>query len=132
MIVVDAGVLATALADDGADGGMCRGRLRNETLAAPYLIDLEVLSVIRCLTLAGALPIRRAHLAIDDLSALPLDRVPHDGLIARCLELRENLTPYDAAYVAIAETLHVPFLTADKSLARSPGLRCQIELLNSN
>jgi len=131
LIVVDASVLVTTLADDGADGDRARARLRGERLTAPEGIDLEVVSAWRRLVTAGHLDVPRAQLALQDLGELRLRRVSHRPLLARCWELRENLTIYDAAYVALAEMLDVAFLTADTSLALAPGPRCQIELLAS-
>ena len=129
MLVVDASVLAPALADDGADGDKARARLRGQALVAPELVDLETTSVIRRQLLAGALDTRRARLALTDLVELPLRRVPHRPLLARCWELRQNVTVYDAAYVALAELLDVVLLTADVRLANAPGPRCQFDLL---
>ena len=129
MIVVDAGVLATALADDNPDGDAARLGLRGHALAAPELIDLEVASVWRRMVMAGQLETRRADLAVADLLALPLQRVPHRQLLTRCWELRTNLTPYDAAYVALAELLDVVLVTGDKRLSRSPGLRCRVQVI---
>lgn len=129
MIVVDASVLVPALADDGADGDRMRRRLRGQPLAAPELIDLETASVIRRGLLAGRLNHRRAQLALIDLVELPLHRAPHRLLLVRCWELRDNLTIYDAAYVALAELLDVVLVTADARLAGAPGLRCELELL---
>ena len=129
VLVVDASVLAVALADDGADGDASRARLRGEDLVAPELLDLEVLSVLRGQLIAGTLDARRADLALNDLSAMPLKRAPHLPLLRRCWELRENLTTYDASYVALAETLDALLLTGDRRLARAAGPRCQIEVL---
>ncbi len=129
MLVVDASVLAVALADDGADGDAARERLRGEDLVAPELLDLEVVSVLRGQAIAGSLDARRADLALDDLTAMPLERAPHLPLLQRCWELRENLTTYDASYVALAEALDVLLLTGDRRLARASGPRCQIEVL---
>jgi predicted nucleic acid-binding protein len=131
VIVVDASVLATALGDDGTDGDQARARLRGERLTAPGLIDLEVLSVWRRQVRNGAMDSRRAALALADLAALPLRRAPHRPLVARCWELRDNLTIYDASYVALAEVLDVTLLTADGRLARATGPRCIIEVLPS-
>lgn len=131
MLVVDASVLAPALADDGPDGDAARARLRDRRLAAPELVDLETTSVIRRSLRAGTLDDRRAALALGDLADLPLRRAPHRPLLARCWELRENLTPYDAAYVALAEALGAPLVTADASLAGAPGPRCPVELLGA-
>ena len=129
MIAVDASVVAVALADDGPDGDQARARLRGERLAAPELVDLEVTSVWRRQVRDGAMDARRATLALADLTALPLRRAPHRALLARCWELRDNLTVYDAAYVALAGALEVTLLTGDGRLARATGPRCHIEVL---
>lgn len=98
-------------------------------MVAPELLDLEVLSGLRSLVARGDVDNRRAQFAVDDLVALDIGRVGHAALIARVWELRENVTPYDAAYVALAEALTVVLVTADSTLARAPGPRCTIELL---
>jgi predicted nucleic acid-binding protein len=124
-MVIDASVLATALGDDGKDGDAARGRLLGQELAAPEIIDLEVMSVWRR-TLTDE---RRAALALADLADLPLRRAPHLPLLARCWELRHSLTPYDASYVALAEALDVTLLTADQRLSRAPGIRCAVDVM---
>jgi predicted nucleic acid-binding protein len=124
-------VIVSAVADDGDDGDRARARLRGERLVTPELLDLEVLSALRGLVARGDVDNRRAQFAVDDLAELDIGRVGHGALIARVWELRENLTPYDAAYVALAEVLAVVLVTADATLARSPGPRCSIELLNA-
>jgi predicted nucleic acid-binding protein len=129
VIVVDASVIVTGLGDDGDDGDRVRARLRNERLVAPHVIDLEVVSAWRRLVAAGHLDERRATLALADLGALRLERVPHRPLMDRCWELRDNLTVYDAAYVALAELMEVDLLTADARLAAAPGIRCRIQVL---
>ena len=129
MIVVDASVLTVALVDDGVDGDRARSRLRGERLAAPELVDLEVLSVLRGLVRSGQVLPRRASLAIDDLQAMPIERAPHHRLLEGCWELRDNITSYDAAYVALAEALEVPLVRGDARLARSTGPHCRIEVL---
>lgn len=129
MIVVDASVLAPALADDDDDGNRARKRLRGEQLAAPELVDLEVVSTLRRAARSGRLDERRSAQALADLVALPLRRVPHLRLLPRVWELRDNLTAYDAAYVALAEALSALLLTADGPLARATGVRCDVEIL---
>lgn len=129
VIVVDASVLVTALADDGEAGSRARGRLRGQELAAPELIDLEVPSVLRRLLLGGHLSPERAEHALSDLLELPLRRAPHRPLLSRCWDLRENMTIYDASYVALAEELGAALLTADARLSRAPGLACEVEVL---
>ena len=131
MLVIDASVLAVALLDDGPDGDTVRSRLLGEQLAAS-MIDLEVVSVWRGLARAGQVDSRRVGLALDDLRDLPIQRVEHTPLLTRCWELRDNLTIYDAAYVALAEALEVPLLTGDQRLARSTGPRCSIEVIKTS
>lgn len=129
MIVVDASVVVTALADDGPDGDRVRARLRGERLAAPEVLDLEVTSVLRRLAGTGSLAERRAVLALDDLRSLRIARAPHVRLLARCWELRHNLTVYDAAYVALAELTSSTLLTGDTRLATAPGKLCTVEVV---
>ena len=132
MLVIDASILAVALLDDGPDGDVVRHRLHGEQLAAPALIDLEVASVWRGLARGGHLDPRRVGLALDDLRDLPIQRVEHTPFLARCWELRDNLTIYEAAYVALAEALQAPLLTGDRRLSRSTGPRCVIEVIKNN
>ncbi len=129
MIVVDASVLAVALGDDGADGERARARLTDEVLAAPELVDLETVSVWRRHVAAKLMTARRASLAVSDLENLSLQRSPHRPLLERIWELRNGVTPYDAAYVALAEALDVVLVTADARLARAPAIRCEIEAI---
>lgn len=130
MIVVDASVLAPALAYDVPEGDAARLRLdREEQLFAPEIVDLELAAVWRSAIRAGRLDDQRSVRALNDLAALRLVRVGHQRLMPRIWELRHNLTPYDAAYVALAETLDATLLTADGRCARAPSLRCEVELL---
>jgi predicted nucleic acid-binding protein len=129
VIVVDASVVAVALGDDGADGARARGRLTDEALAAPELVDLEAVSVWRRHVAAKLMTARRAALAVSDLENLPLQRSPHRLLLKRIWQLRHGVTPYDAAYVALAEALDAVLLTADARLARAPGIKCEIEVI---
>ena len=131
MLVVDASVLVVALADDGPDGDQARARLRGERLVLPELADLEIVSVLRRQIRAGAIDTRRAGLALEDLAALPARRAPHRPLLARCWELRDNLTVYDAAYVALAEAMQATLLTGDRRLSGASGPQCPIEVLQA-
>lgn len=130
MIVVDACVLATALADDGEDGRRMRARLAGNDLAAPAIVDLEVASVIRKGVRAKLLTEYRAAQAISDLAELPIDRVPHTALLRRVWDLHHNVSPYDAAYVAVSEALSASLVTTDGRLSNAPGPRCAIEVLS--
>ncbi|OBF85030.1 twitching motility protein PilT [Mycobacterium sp. 852002-51163_SCH5372311] len=129
MIVVDASVLAVALCDDGPDGRRARERLTDEALVAPELVDLEVVSVWRSHVSAKLMPARRAVGAVADLAELPLRRSSHRPLLHRIWELRHVVTPYDAAYIALAEALNTVLVTADARLSRASGVNCQIEVI---
>lgn len=130
MIVVDASVVANALADDGSDGGVARARLTaGDDLVAPDLVDVETVAVLRKRWMAGDLSRNRFSAAIDDLKDLDLVRYPALPLMRRAFELRDNVTAYDAVYVALAERLDCPLVTADRRLAAAPGITCSVEVL---
>jgi predicted nucleic acid-binding protein len=130
VVVVDASVVAPALSfDEHLLVDPLRARLERERLAAPALIDLEVASAWRGQVRAGRLSAGRAEAAFSDLAALPLERTPHGPLMGRIWELRDNLTVYDASYVALAESLDTILLTGDARIARAPGIQCEVELL---
>lgn len=130
MIVVDASVLANAVGDDDDAGRQVRDLLRRSgELAAPDLVDVETTAVLRRRWLARTLTDRRFEDAIDDLKAMPIRRFPTLALIRRAFELRENVTAYDACYVALAEALGWPLYTADRRLAHATGPRCAIHLV---
>lgn len=118
-----------ALIDDHVDGEVARVRLAGQQITAPALIDLEVMSVLRGLVRSGQVTPARAALAIDDLAAIPLTRAAHAPLLLRSWELRDNLTPYDAAYVPLAEVLGATLVTGDRRFGRASGPRCSIEVL---
>ena len=129
MIVVDASVLANVIGDDGTDGRRARSELRVAEVAAPDLVDVETVAVLRKRWLAGALSERRFAIAIGDLEDLDVNRYPALALMRRAFELRANVTAYDAAYVALAEGLGCELLTGDGRLANAPGIRCAIRLM---
>jgi predicted nucleic acid-binding protein len=132
VIVIDASVLANAIADDQADGNAARDAIRQHGgVSAPDLVDVETVAVLRKRWLAGTLPGRRFASAVRDLKELAIERYPTRHLMWRAYELRENVTVYDAAYVALAEALDCPLVTADARLARAPGIRCEVELVES-
>jgi predicted nucleic acid-binding protein len=131
LIVVDASVVANALADDTADGDAARQALRgDDDIAAPDLVDVETVSVLRKRWLAGDLTARRFRTAIADLGDLAIARHPTLPMMFRAYELRGNVTPYDAAYVALAEVLDCALLTSDSPLASAPGPRCEIRVVH--
>jgi len=130
-MVVDAGVVVTALADDEEEGRALRARLLDDgDLHVPHLLDLEVVAVLRRLVMFDAtLREERALAALTDLGDLPMTRYPHGPLLGRAWELREDIRPYDAAYVALAEALGMVLLTVDGRLSRARGLTCPVELV---
>ena len=128
MIVVDASVLANVIGDDGTDGRRARSELRHQ-VAAPDLVDVETVAVLRKRWSAGALSERRFATAIGDLEDIDVNRYPALALMRRAFELRANVTAYDAAYVALAEGLGYELLTGDGRLANAPGIRCAIRLM---
>ena len=104
--MVDASALLEVLLNTSAGTGIAdRLFAAGETLHAPHLLDLEVAQVLRRYTASGEMDPRRGLQALEDLADLPLVRYPHDVFLSRIWELRDNLTAYDAAYVALAETL---------------------------
>lgn len=96
-------------------------------LLAPELLDVEVLSVFRRAVLRRELTEERALRAIDDLMAWPIDRIPHRSLVWAAWQHRNNVTAYDAFYVAAARLSDASLITADGPLARAPALGIVIE-----
>jgi predicted nucleic acid-binding protein len=130
LIVVDASVLANVIGDDGADGRRARGEVRGAgQVAAPDLVDVETVAVLRKRWLAGTISDRRFEAAITDLEQLGMSRYPTLPLMRRAFELRANVTAYDASYVALAELLGCELLTGDGRLAGALGPRWAIRLL---
>jgi predicted nucleic acid-binding protein len=127
--VVDANVLVNAVADESAAGSSARQAMREHSLAAPHIVDLEVVATLRRQHLRGLVTASAARRALARLARTSITRHHHASLLRRCWELRDNVKTYDAAYVALAEALGVPLLTADARLANAPGIRCEVELL---
>ena len=94
---------------------------RDGHFEAPDLIDVKVVQALRRLTRAGLMSAPRGSAAIDLLGRLPIERRPAAELVPRMWALRENLTAYDAAYVALGETLACPLLTCDADIGSAPG-----------
>ncbi len=128
-LVVDASIIATAVADGGTDGVRYRKRLSGNQLFAPHLLRIEVLSVLRRRIHLKKLTDSQGDAAVDDLMSLAVEVLSTESLIGRIWELRHNVTAYDACYVAMAESLGCVLLTADARLANASGPICEIELL---
>lgn len=130
MIVVDASAILEVLLNTPAASRITKRLFSTrQTLHAPHLLDLEVAHVLRRYWLAGDLSPDRGREALDRLADFPVARYPHDLFLPRIWELRQNFTTYDAAYLALAETLHAPLVTCDKALASSAGHTVRVELI---
>ncbi len=130
MIVVDASVLLEALLRTPA-AGIVERRLfdSGETLHAPHLLDVEVAQVIRRYAAAGELDDVRGREALADLVDFPIRRYAHDLLLPRIWDLRNNMSAYDASYVALAEALGATLVTRDRRLAAAVRPPLPVELL---
>lgn len=128
MIVLDASA-ATELMLGTPTSARLVTRLGAEELHAPHLIDLEVCSALRTLERSRALRRVDVDRALADFRDLEVVRHPHEILVERIWALRGNLTPYDAAYVALAEALRAPMITCDRKLARVPGHHAVVEVV---
>ena len=130
MIVLDASALVELLLGT-AQGRTISARIDDPRLGlhTPHLADVEVAQALRRYVRQGALDSDSAASALADLRALELERHAHDALLDRVWSLRENVTAYDAVYVALAEALDAPLVTCDGRLARAPGLRTRVELV---
>lgn len=125
MIVVDASAAVCAL----LNAGPARRALGEEQLHAPHLIDPEVANALRRAVASSQIDPGDARNALDRWVRLGMSRYPVIRLLERVWQLRENLSAYDASYVALAEALGCPLLTADARLGRAPGLRCPVTVV---
>lgn len=129
MIVVDASVLANAFTDDGPVGTSGRAELsRDAHWAGPEHLVVEVFSAVRGRWLGHKISEQRAHDALTALAAATIDLMAVAPLLGRMWELRSNVTGYDAAYLAVAETLDCALVTSDARLGRVPDVRCEIRV----
>ena len=130
MIVVDASALLEALLRTPAAKAVEKWLFDpRQTLHAPHLLDVEIAQVIRRYAANGVIDDERGRTALADLADFPLHRYPHDFLLPRVWDLRNNLTAYDAVYVALAEALDAPLLTRDRRLAAASGHHARVELV---
>lgn len=128
--MIDASALLEALLRTPAAEAVERWLFDSQrTLHAPHLLDVEVAQVIRRYAANGEIDRERGRAALADLADFPVHRYPHDFLLPRVWDLRNNLTAYDAVYVALAELLEAPLLTRDQRLAAAASQYAQIELV---
>lgn len=130
MIVLDASAVVELLLNTPT-GARVASRIGDPRLSlhAPHLIDLEVAQAMRRYASTGFLETDRAVRALTRLRELDLERWSHEPFLSRIWKLRENLTAYDGAYVALAEALDAPLVTLDRRIAAAPGIRAVVETL---
>ena len=130
MIVLDASAFVELLLGTSLGRSIAKRIADPEvSLHAPHLADVEVAQALRRYVREGELDAGSAALALEDLRALDVQRHSHEPLLDRVWALRENLTAYDAVYVALAEALETTLLTCDGRLARAPGMARRVELV---
>lgn len=126
--VLDASVAVTALTTPGSPAAdLLSGD--DAAFQVPSIFDVEVLSALRGLVRGGKFAGAAAAELVADLMVLPVDRWHMSPLLPRMWELREKLTPYDAAYVALAELTGAVLVTGDERITASPGARCDIQVI---
>jgi predicted nucleic acid-binding protein len=131
VIVIDASALLEFLLQTPLGARVeTRLFLDDDEFHAPHLVDVEVVQGLRRLVRTGEVSPGRATEAIADLTDLDLHRHSHLDLLGRAWKLRDNITAYDAMYVALAEAIDAPIVTCDEPLARTPGHRARVELID--
>jgi predicted nucleic acid-binding protein len=124
MLVIDASAVMAALVDDGVDGRWAERQLAAGHVAAPHLMPVEVASILRRAVRAGEISGDAASMAHAELLELGVALFPYAPFASRVWELRNNVTAYDAWYVALAESLQADLATLDRRLIRASGCRC--------
>ncbi len=131
MIVLDASALVDLLLNTEPGARLAR-RVRSSrvTLHAPHVVDLEIAQTLRRYVRQGDIDEERAQIALQHLAVLDLNRYAHSDFLPRIWALKENVTAYDAAYAALTEALGAILVTGDHHLAKAPGIRAEIEVLD--
>jgi len=130
LLVLDASAALAAFLGTGPNATPIRNRLEmpGESIHSPHLLDVEMLNALRRLVLRGDISRARSEEARADFANLRWSRYSHAAFLDRMWELKDDLTAYDAAYVALAEALSAPLVTTDARLARAPGIRAGVEV----
>lgn len=126
MIVLDTSALVEFLVGTDSAAELVRAEAANTSLAEPHAVDLECASALRGLVQGGKLPADEAQRALGLLASMSVRRFDHVALLPRIWELRHNMWPYDAAYVALAEALNVDLVTLDRKMTGVPTARCTV------
>ena len=130
MIVIDASAAVELLLLKQPRAGVIAARLQDESIAAPHLLDVEVGQVLRRLVRARTITQRYAASALEDLAVMPVARHPHTAFLAEAFSLRDNVSFYDAMYLALAAELEAPLLTCDRAIAGFRRLLVDVELID--
>ncbi|MCA1839508.1 MAG: type II toxin-antitoxin system VapC family toxin [Actinobacteria bacterium] len=128
MLIVDASAVIAALVDSGPDGVWAESLLATEPLAAPHLMPVEAANILRRAAQSRDLGEDLASLAHAAFLQLPVELFPYEPFAERVWELRSSVTPYDAWYVALAESLQARLMTLDLRLARATRPGCEFEV----
>ncbi|EST27309.1 type II toxin-antitoxin system VapC family toxin [Streptomyces roseochromogenus] len=132
MIVLDCSALVPALTSRTAGAHLLRGRIAQaSTVFSPTLLDYEIQSALLGMERGGKLTANQVSKAIDDYRLLPLTRHETLPFFDRIRALRQNLSVYDAQYVALAEALGIPLVTCDARIDRSGAAKCPIEVFDA-
>jgi len=128
-VVVDSSAIIRMLTASRTLTAASHPAIDGHDIHAPHLIDPEVVNAVRRLVFLRRNSLDDAQLMLDRFAGLDVVRYPHASLIARVWSLRDNITPYDALYVALAERLCIPLITADRRLVRAAESVCELRLL---
>lgn len=127
MIVLDASVVVELLTNGPLADSLRRDLAgRSDSFIVPHLLDVEVVSALRNLMAGRRVDQHLSGQLLDALADLPAERYPHTPLLGRMWELRHNFTPYDAAYIALAEETNSVLYTSDEKLCK--GHRARVVL----
>jgi predicted nucleic acid-binding protein len=129
VIVIESSAMVDALVDDPANPNLL-ALLADEELHAPALLDFEVASALRGHMLGGKLDPVRLDQAVEDFSAFRIERHQMTSLLGHMLDLRENFTVYDAAYLVLAQALEAPVVSADIKLKEATRLGIKVQIVS--
>jgi predicted nucleic acid-binding protein len=130
VIIVDSSAMVDALVDDPVNPELL-ALIADEELHAPALLDFEVISALRGHSLAGKLDEFRLDEATEDFTALRIQRYQMTGLLSHILNLRNNFTTYDAAYIVLAQALEAPLITTDNKMREAEKIGIEVRVIRT-
>lgn len=129
MIVIDCSAIVSFLLSPHDDESLASAICEADALAAPELIDVECLSALRRLEVSGRIRASVAQAALSQFEALRIERFPSSELRRAIWAFRHNFSAYDAAYVTLARSMHIPLLTRDVRLRRAVAEHTSIDVI---